>query len=115
MITLAPQLRILLAREPIDFRKGIDGLANLCRRELESDPFSGTVFVFCSRNKTSIKLLTYDGQGYWLCQKRLSKGKFKYWPKSEGAVLKMLAAELQILLFNGDPYSAGMAACWRKV
>ena len=49
MIQITPQMRVLVAIEPVDFRKGIDGLARLCRDELESDPYSGTVFVFRSR------------------------------------------------------------------
>ena len=84
MIQITPHMRILLAAEPADFRKGIDGLAGLCRQVLKSDPFSGHVFVFRNKSATSIKILIYDGQGYWLCQKRLSRGQFKWWPKAEG-------------------------------
>ena len=64
MIQLTPQMRILVAVEPPDFRRGIDGLARLCRQELASDPFSGTVFVFRNRRRTAIKILVYDGQGF---------------------------------------------------
>jgi transposase len=63
MIQIAPQMRILLAVEPVDFRKGIDGLAALCRQALASDPLSGTLFVFCSRRRQAIKCLSYDGYG----------------------------------------------------
>ena len=69
MIQITPQMRILLAVAPADFRKGIDGLAGVCRRVLGSDPFSGYVFVFRNRRATAIKILVYDGQGFWLCQK----------------------------------------------
>ncbi len=78
MIQLAPQMRILVAVEPADFRKGIDGLAGLCRHQLGSDPFSGILFVFRNRRRTALKLLVYDGQGFWLCQKRLSAGRFRF-------------------------------------
>ena len=81
MIQITPQMRVLVAIEAVDFRKGIDGLARLCREQLASDPFSGAVFVFRSRRGTAIKLLVYDGRGFWLCQKRLSQGRFPYWPK----------------------------------
>ena len=77
MIQISPQMRILACTKPVDFRKGIDGLAHICRQVLEADPFSGTVFVFCNRRKTALKLLCYDGQGFWLCQKRLSSGALK--------------------------------------
>lgn len=83
MIQITPQMRILVAVKPADFRKGIDGLGQLCRNEFEKNPFSGTVFVFRNKKKTSIKALVYDGQGFWLCQKRLSTGKFKHWPGGE--------------------------------
>lgn len=83
MIQVTPQMRILLCLEPADFRRGIDGLAQLCREALSADPFSGTAFVFRNRRRTSLKILVYDGQGYWLCQKRLSEGRFRWWPESE--------------------------------
>lgn len=67
MIQITPQMRVLVAVEPADFRKGIDGLAQLCRAALKNDPFSGTVFVFRNRRRTAIKVLIFDGQGFsWL-------------------------------------------------
>jgi len=80
MIQITPQLRILVAVEAIDARKGIDSLAQLCREKLAADPFSGCVFIFRSRRGTAIKILAYDGQGFWLATKRLSKGRFRWWP-----------------------------------
>jgi transposase len=71
MIQITAQMRVLVAIEPVDGRKGIDSLVRLCQEKLAEDPFSGCVFVFRSRSKTSIRLLSYDGQGYWLAQKRL--------------------------------------------
>lgn len=115
MIALTPQLRVMLAVDVVDFRKGIDGMARICRSQLSSDPLSGTVFVFRNRNKTAIKLLIYDGQGFWLCHKRLSQGRFQHWPTGAEAVSPLLAAELSILLQNGDPFGAKMASPWRKV
>ena len=85
MIQLTPHMRIILAVDPADFRKGIDGLAQLCRSVLESDPFSGYLFVFMNKRKTAIKMLVYDGQGFWLFQKRLSRGRFKWWPMPMGS------------------------------
>ena len=72
MIQITAQMRVLAAIEPVDGRKGIDSLAQLCQDKLAEDPFSGCVFVFRSRSGTAIRLLSYDGQGYWLAQKRLS-------------------------------------------
>jgi transposase len=85
MIQITPQMRVLVAVEAVDFRKGIDSLAQLCRDKLAADPFSGCVFVFRSRRATSIKALVYDGMGFWLATKRLSKGRFRWWPEGETA------------------------------
>ena len=76
MIQITAHMHIVAAVEPVDFRKGIDGLAAVCRQQLQSDPFCGAVFVFVNKSKTALRLLIYDGQGFWLCHKRLSKGRF---------------------------------------
>ena len=80
MIQLTPQMRILVAIEPVDFRAGIDGLAQACRARRLGDPYGGTLFVFCNRRRTAIKILTYDGQGFWVAHKRLSRSRFPHWP-----------------------------------
>jgi len=114
VIQLAPQMRILVAIEPADFRKGIDGLARVAREELASDPFCGTLFVFRNRRSTAVKILVYDGQGFWLCQKRLSQGRLRFWPRGE--TLRALAAhELQVLLSGGDFEAAQAAPAWRRL
>jgi transposase len=116
MLQITPQTRILLAVEPVDFRQGIDGLAQRCRSVLSSDPFSGTVFVFCSRSRSAIKLLYHDGQGFWMCHKRLSKGRFRWWPKDGGEPGRTLRAhELTVLLSGGDPDATRAAALWRPI
>ena len=116
MIQITPQMRVLVATQAVDFRKGIDGLARLCREQLASDPFSGAVFVFRSRRGTAIKLLVYDGRGFWLCQKRLSQGRFRYWPKGAGeSSLELEAHELGVLIAGGDPDLAQCAPVWRQV
>lgn len=106
-------MRILVSVESIDFRKGIDGLCRICREEMKSDPFSGYVFVFRNRAKTSVKILIYDGQGFWLCHKRLSRGRFLWWP--EGGQNSLSASELQTLIWGGNPWSARYASDWKKV
>ena len=115
MIQVTPQMRILVAVEPADFRKGIDGLAAVCRRELKSNPLSGTVFVFRNRRSTAVKLLIYDGQGFWLCQKRLSQGRFRFWPSDPERVRSLEAHELQVLLSAGNPDAAESPSPWRPV
>jgi transposase len=116
MIQITPQMRILLATEPVDFRRGIDGLAILCRTVLNSDPMSGAMFVFRNRRGTAIKILVYDSQGFWLAQKRLSQGRFHWWPESSTEAAQSLEAhQLQLLIWNGNPSTAQAQPAWRRV
>src|SRR5947207_14990859 len=118
MIQIAPQMRLLVAVEPADFRRGIDGLVRMCREALGVDPFSGAVFVFRNRRATAIKVLVYDGQGFWLCLKRLSSGRFRFWPRETRADEKgrsLLAHELAVLLSGGDFESTSASPQWRRV
>lgn len=115
MIQITPQMRILVAIEPTDFRRGIDGLARQCRELLQSDPFSGALFVFRSRSGKAVKILCYDGIGFWLCQMRLSQGKFRFWPSGTEAGKTLQAHELQVLLSGGDPQATGVPAPWRRI
>jgi transposase len=116
MIQVTPHMRVLVSVEPVDFRRGIDGLAQLCREMLGADPFSGTVFVFRNRRRTAIRLLLYDGQGYWLCYKRWSAGKLAWWPSAQdGAGRALRAHELQVLVNGGDPSWTRAPEVWRAV
>ena len=74
MIRITRQMRVLVAIEPVDGRKGIDSLARLCQEKLAEDPFPGWVFIFRSRSGTTVRLLTYDGQGKALTVFRRSPG-----------------------------------------
>lgn len=107
-------MRILVAVEAVDGRKGIDSLVQLCREKLDADPFSGCLFVFRSRSATSIRILTYDGQGFWLAQKRLSQGRFVWWPNADGAARAIEAYQAQLLLAAGNPDTQA-APMWRRV
>lgn len=115
MVQLTPQSRIFVAVEPVDFRKGIDGLAAVCRQRLADNPLDGAVYVFRNRTGTTLKLLVYDGQGFWLCTKRLSQGRFRWWPTVATPSLRLSARELSILLWNGNPERAQLAPDWRQV
>jgi len=111
MIQITPHIRILVALEAVDFRKGIDGLAQVCRDIIGKDPFSGHIFMFRNRARSSIKILMYDGQGFWLCQKRLSRGRFCWWPDKG----HLDAYELQMLLWNGNAGDIVTPAFWKKI
>lgn len=116
MIQITPQMRILLAIDPVDFRKGIDGLAAVCRQALAADPMSGALFVFRCRRGTALKMIVYDGQGFWLAQKRLSRGRFGWWPLAQGkASVGLDAHQIHLLLWNGDPSQAQAAPMWRRL
>lgn len=116
MIQVTPQMRILVAVAPADFRKGIDGLARICQEELKRDPFCGAVFVFRNRRATAVKALVYDGQGFWLNHKRLSRGHFRWWPANPTGAAKTLEAhQLHVLFSAGDPEAAQVPPAWRRV
>ncbi len=116
MLAITPQMKILVAIEPADFRKGIDGLVRLSKETVGADPFTGTLFSFRNRRKTAIKVLIYDGQGFWLCHKRLSEGRFSWWPESSDAAARRLAAhQLSVLLSAGNPDRTQAAPDWRPV
>ena len=116
MLLITLRMRILVCLESVDFRKGIDGLMQLCKAALGEDPFRGTVFAFRNRRATAVKVLAYDGQGFWLCQKRLSESKFRWWPSGGHESAKTLAAhELQVLLLAGVPFGSFAAFAWRPV
>src|SRR5262249_2045516 len=98
-----------------DFRGGIDALAALCRKVLSEDPFSGTLFVFTNRLRTAVKILVYDGQGFWLCNKRFSRGRLAWWPKDNSLSFSLNASQLQILLFQGNPSEVKLPSNWRTL
>lgn len=115
MLQITPQMRILVVVEPVDFRKGIDGLARVCREKLREDPFSGYVFIFRNKKFHALKILMYDGQGYWLAQKRLSQGRYKWWPAGKNQITKLSVAELQVLIWNGSAQRIQLSPDWRPI
>lgn len=93
--------RVLIATKPVDFRKGMDGLAALVTGELKLKPFSGIVYVFRSKRADRVKVLFWDGTGVCLVAKRLEGGKFR-WPKVEDGVMRLSPAQLSALLEGLD-------------
>lgn len=118
MIQITPHIRTFLCKEPVDFRKGIDGLACVCRNVLAKDPFSGSMFIFRNKKRTTLKILLYDGQGFWLFIKRLSKGRFSWWPNNKNdstLILTLSAPELHLLIWNGDLSTTTIGPDWKKI
>lgn len=115
MLSFAPQTTIYVIHNAIDFRNGIEGIGAICRNILKLDPVMGAVFVFRNKPTNALKLLFYDGQGFWLCHKRLSKSRFKHWPDEEKPMSTFDATALLVLLNNGDPTSKKLSLPWKKL
>src|SRR5438128_254902 len=104
MIPLAPHLKTRVCIPPVDFRKQADGLAALCRSRFSADPLDGCLYVFRNRSGTMLRVLVHDGVGVWLVTRRFSRGKLSFWPAADDATLHpMLAQELSVILYQGDP------------
>jgi transposase len=115
MINLTPQHRIFICTEVVDFRKGIDGMAGFCKNILNIDPYSGAVFAFANRRKEQVRLLIYDGNGFWLCRKRFSEGKLKWWPQNHSEAEALTPMQLQIILQQSDPRAVKLRPNWREL
>ena len=102
MISLGPGANVYLALGSTDMRKGIDSLSVLVAKHLGGDPFSGDVFAFCNRQRSAIKMLMWDRNGFWVFHKRLERQRFR-WPRSEADVLRIESRELNWLLDGLDP------------
>ena len=101
MIGPTGAVRVMMATRPVDFCKGVDGLAALVRDTMGADPFSGTVFVFRAKRADRVKLVFWDGTGVVLVAKRLEEGAFR-WPKIEDGVVRLTAAQVSALLEGLD-------------
>jgi transposase len=102
VIAVPPGVRILLSAQPVDFRKGMDGLAALVQQALRDDPFRGDVFIFRPKRADRVKILVHDGTGLVLYAKRLEAGRF-CWPSPAEGVIRLTSAQLATLL-EGLPW-----------
>jgi len=110
-----PATKIYVALEPVDMRKGFEGLHGLVRDQLGEDPLSGHLFLFANRTHTRLKALVWDGSGLWVCAKRLERGSF-HWPKPQpgmGSVV-MRPEELAMLVNGMDLTAARPRANWYR-
>ena len=99
MILPGGPLRIFVATRPVDFRKGMDGLAAVVQQQLRLDPFCGAVFVFRAKRADRVKLLVWDGSGLTLIYKRLEEARF-VWPRIADGVMRLSPGQLGAL-FEG--------------
>ena len=111
MIQITSQMKIFVCITPIDFRHGMDRLKEYCKTKLKEDPYSGALFVSKNKLNCSLKILAYDGEAFWLCQRRLSSGKMTYWPNDRLITPK----ELQVLIMNGNPTTSKFSDDWKRL
>ncbi len=99
MIDIHSISHVYMAQGVTDLRKGIDGYAALVSGCMKLDPFSSSMFLFCNRTKDKLKILVWDGNGFWLCYKRLEQGKFKWVKgKDDNPSLKLSKQQVTWLL-----------------
>jgi len=113
VIQLSAHTPLYIGLDAIDFRCGIDKLSILSQQISGFESKSGCVFVFRNASATSVKILVFDGTGFWLMQKRLSCGRLKWWPSQSGEA-KLSAEELMLILHGDDPRGLKRAP-WRRV
>lgn len=119
MLQLTPQSIIYEATQPIDFRKGIDGIAGFCKNNWNIDPFNGALFLFYNKNKKAFKILFYDGQGFVLVVKRLSQGKFQIkhqqFANNKSQYHQICHRALHVLFNNGNIHDVKFSKNWRSI
>ena len=101
MFALNSTMAVYVHRAPIDFRKNINGLAALVEHSLKLNPFMNACFVFSSKRRDKVKILFWQRNGFWLCQKRLEHDRF-VWPKDDTTIITLSLQQLQWLLDGFD-------------
>jgi len=114
MIIDLSKVRIYIRPGQTDMRKGANGLTVIVQDAMELDPFSGSIYVFCSRDRKMLKAVYWDRTGFWLSQKRLEKDKFP-WPQTMEAAQELSGGELSMLLGGIDFFKAHKTLYYKKV
>jgi transposase len=104
VLTTAPP-RIFVAVAPVDLRRGLDGLCALIQHELALNPFDGAWYLFRNKASTRLKLVVFDGTGFWLCYRRLERGTW-VWPRVGDSIMTLSYAQFLVLVQGAD---------WRRV
>jgi transposase len=118
MLQVPANATIFVMHEPINFHTRIDGTCAVARVVLQKEPMDGAFFVFRNKRGHTIRILYYDGGGYWIAERRLSQGTFnEAWPRGSGEqpCSPLLVGELQILIWGGNPASCQFPELWHKV
>jgi len=114
MIIDLSKARIYLRPGVTDMRKAVNGLSAIVQEAMQHDPFSGSVYLFCNRERKLIKAVYWDKTGFWLSQKRLEKDKYP-WPQDESGARELTAEELQMLLAGIDFFRAHKEVVYKNV
>lgn len=114
MSSLLPTSAIFVATDPVDLRKAFDGLATLVRQSLGQDPLSGSVYIFSNRQRNRLKVLFWEPGGYWLCNRRLEEGTFR-WPRPDAVCVRLNRQELALLLGGIDLSETRQRKWYRSV
>jgi transposase len=114
MLTLPPSVRIFVAAEPIDLRRGFDGLAGAVRSIIRENPLSGHLFVFLNRRRDRAKILVWEASGFWLLYKRLERGCFRLpkEPADESRHVELSSSDLALMLEGIDLTGARRRPVW---
>jgi len=114
MIFDLSKAKIFLRPGTTDLRKAVNGLSVIVQEDIKQDPFSGSLFLFCNRERKLLKAVYWDKTGFWLSQKRLEKSKFP-WPADESEARELAAEELQMLLAGIDFFKAHKEVFYKQV
>ena len=113
MLSFSGSLKIYVAVEPCDMRKGFEGLVALTQTVLQQDIRNGALYAFSNRRRTRLKVLYFDGSGLWLMTKRLEKGTFS-WPKGEEKVMSLRPESFAMLTDGVDLHGAKMRPWYER-
>lgn len=116
MISFPANTDVFLCHAPVSFGCGIDGMTRYCKIILKKEPLSRAYFLFINKDQKQIRVLWYDGQGFSLCTKRSSNGKFLHWPKNSKELGSTFSYfEAQVIFSGGDPFAANLKTIWKKI
>jgi transposase len=115
MIGYHAKLKVYLGVEPVDMRRGFNGLHHEITEKLKEDAISGAYFVFCNKSRNRLKIYYFDGTGVWIFAKRLEEGRFS-WPKASHNENKVhLTPDALQLLLAGIDMKDGCRKSWYEV
>ena len=115
MIQIPVATPIYVVKEPIKFNIRLKGTLSICRDFFEVEPLEGALFVFRNRPGTVIRIIFYDGDGFWLCEKSFSRGRIKQWLDGNGDLLAATARDLMVLLWRGDMNAVNFPDLWKPL